>query len=322
MKKYKAWLLLAGLIILTHLKAHSQMVELQKVLLLKDFPSGSSIELYDNKFYLIGDDATKLLVLDKNYNKIDSIQLFKQNNYRISKTKKVDLEASTIITVKDQPHLLMLGSASTKKREKAFILSFGTPSKTEISDKRTSNFFDRIVKAGVKEINIEGAANAGKWFLLGNRGNNNNRVNQLISTTPDFLENQKRCPFKISTILLDKPKSNKGKAGFVGISGLAYVAAKDLLLFTASTEDTGNATDDGEIGNSYLGWINNISEKLADAEIKASMLINLNTLNKVFAGEKIESICVEKTDNNRLTLHLVSDNDNGQSKLFKLQLSL
>jgi hypothetical protein len=41
-------------------------------LLLTDFPSGSSINYYDGKLFLVGDDANDILILDTDYKKIDS----------------------------------------------------------------------------------------------------------------------------------------------------------------------------------------------------------------------------------------------------------
>lgn len=307
---------------LINIKALSQVLQLQKTLLLKDFPSGSSLEFYNDHIYIIGDDATNLLVLDANYNRIDSITLFKNSAKRIPKARKVDLEASATVRLKDQPHLLMLGSASTNRRERALITSFTKSSSPKVNVIRTDDFFDRISKAGIKEVNIEGAAIAKTSLLLANRGNNTNAVNHLISTSSNFLEDQEDVSFNISRILLDKLRSSKGKSVFIGISGLAYVPSKDILLFTASTEDTDNAVEDGAIGNSYLGWITDISSKLNDKEIKVTKTINLNAEDKAFKGQKIESVCVEKIQANKLTLHLVSDNDNGQSRLFKVQLTL
>jgi hypothetical protein len=57
------------------------MLKLQKTLTLSDFPSGSAIEFYNNHLYLVGDDATQLLVLDPSYKKVDSIELFKSSEY-------------------------------------------------------------------------------------------------------------------------------------------------------------------------------------------------------------------------------------------------
>ena len=51
-------------------------------------------------------------------------------------------------------------------------------------------------------------------------------------------------------------------------------------------------------------------------------LINLSEVHVDFRNEKIEGLCVEVAQENTLILHLISDNDNGESKLFKVKLKL
>jgi hypothetical protein len=114
------------------------------------------------------------------------------------------------------------------------------------------------------------------------------------------------------------PKAN----GVVGISGLEYVKEKDLLLFVASTENTDNATEDGTIGDSYLGYINNISQKLDQQEIKADTLISFSKAINKEKNYKIESIAVESVNENELLLHLAADNDDGKSTLFKIKWNM
>jgi hypothetical protein len=38
----------------------SDTITIEKTVLLKDFPSGSSLEYFENKLYLVGDDAKNL----------------------------------------------------------------------------------------------------------------------------------------------------------------------------------------------------------------------------------------------------------------------
>ena len=46
-------------------------------------------------------------------------------------------------------------------------------------------------------------------------------------------------------------------------------------------------------------------------------MINLSDASNEFKNQKIEGICVERVSDDELLLHLISDNDNGESKLFK-----
>jgi hypothetical protein len=119
-------------------------------------------------------------------------------------------------------------------------------------------------------------------------------------------------------IAVDLPE----KKEVVGISGLAYVKEKDLLLFTVSSENTADATSDGAIGDSYLSYLPDISKNLSRDTLQAATLVNLSTIIEKRGVQKIESIAVEKVEGNALTIHLAADNDNGESTLFKMIWSL
>jgi hypothetical protein len=62
-------------------KETSSDVQIKKL----DYPSASSIEYFDKKLYVMGDDATNLLILDTNLNIIDSIPLLSYPGKRIPK---------------------------------------------------------------------------------------------------------------------------------------------------------------------------------------------------------------------------------------------
>jgi hypothetical protein len=60
------------------------------------YPSASGIEMVNNEMYMIGDDANHLLIVDSNFNIIDSIPLYSFSDKRIPKAVKADLEAMTV----------------------------------------------------------------------------------------------------------------------------------------------------------------------------------------------------------------------------------
>lgn len=64
---------------------------------LTHYSSASGIEFVNNKIYLIGDDANSILIVDSNFNTIDSISLYKYSEKRIPKAVKADLESMTIL---------------------------------------------------------------------------------------------------------------------------------------------------------------------------------------------------------------------------------
>ncbi len=284
-----------------------------------DFPSGSSIAYHNDKFYLIGDDASHVLILDLNYSKIDSITLFNHPEKRIPKSEKADFEASTIIQVDNEPYLLLSGSASREERKSVILIPLSSLDlkKPHVQKYYDATFIDRILSLGIKDINIEGVTATGNLIILANRGNQSNPKNHLIITDSNFWEKQDETPIHLSQLLLPVDP-----ADFIGISEVYYLKSNDILFVTLSSENTMDSYQDGVIGNSYIGWINDFTIKLNSAELKLDGLFNLADGDDELKNEKIEGICVESVNGNEYILHLVSDNDQGESKLFKLRMVL
>lgn len=277
---------------------------------LSHYPSASSIEWYNDKLFIMGDDAQYLIVLDKYYNTTDSIQLFTNTEKRIPKAIKADPEASTIIELQNTKHLLLVGSGSTENREKAFTINLTTNHTDTFS---LSNFYTKI-KAKDIDINIEGVASVHDKIAFANRANLTSKTNQLIIADSNFLLNE-NADFKIISV-------NDTAKTIRGISSLTYLKEKDILILTATEEETINSYSDGTIGNSYIGFITGFYKKINSENITVDKWINLPELNSVFSKQKIEGLTIESLQNNKLILHLVSDNDNGESSLYKVQLSL
>jgi hypothetical protein len=329
-------------------------ITLLHTLLLPDFPSASAVEYFDGRLYLIGDDATCILVLDKDYHVITSIPIADAPGKRIAKAEKPDFEASALITLQGQHYLLASGSLATEKRRQLLLLPLqaggegsGTatassipamngpmsttqplndPASAALSSPVTANlqrinyppaFISQLLATGIHELNIEGATVIGNTLVLSNRGNDAYPVNQLILIANGFWEQEQLPPFSVLPLTLLTPTDV-----FAGVSELCYVAEKDLLLCTLSSEATTNAYDDGAIGDSYIGWIADISQKLTHPSLAIEGWLNLATADPVFKTEKIEGICVERITEDSLVLHLVSDNDGGESRLFKVGLNL
>ncbi|WP_205511046.1 DUF6929 family protein [Longitalea arenae] len=297
------------------------VIRLVRSHLLKDFPSGSSINYYDGKLYLVGDDANNLLILDNTYKQIDMIRLFNYPDKRIPKAEKADLESATIITLNNKPHLFIIGSASTEKRKKALLI----PVQNEKAGYANlfnpffyqEAFLKQLQVKGIPEMNIEGATMMGDNLVLSNRGNNAKPINHLVITPIKAIQAPaQQKDFSVSVIPLTLPVRSKA---FTGVSELCYVASKDILLVTLSEEATDNAYDDGAISDSYLGWVNNVSKKMNHATLALDEMINLSTVDKAFTQQKIEGLCVESVKDAALDIHLVSDNDNGESKLFHIK---
>jgi hypothetical protein len=275
-----------------------------------DFPSASAIEYDSGRLYVFGDDAPYLLVLDTAYNRLDMVRYSIDTAFRINRDIKSDIESATLINYDGEKHLYALGSLSDSGRTKLFYFP--------LSDIHTylsidyAPFLEKL--KSIPEVNIEGMSVVRSKFVLANRANETHRVNKLIITGTNLYEHKSMPPPVIIDLHFDS-------ARVIGISGLYYVEEKDILFFTASEEETRKATEDGTINDSYLGWINSFSTKMEKASIKPEGLIRLGSVHKAFTKQKVESVCVQSINDGRMILHLVSDNDNGQSGLFKLQLN-
>jgi hypothetical protein len=275
-----------------------------------DYPSASSIEYYDGKLYLMGDDAAGLLVLDTNLNIVDSIPIISYPENRIPKGIKPDFEASAL----DGDNLFLFGSGSLSPyRNFAWRLNL----KTKVNDSiNLGPQYLKIKKQGIEQINIEGACFVPGKLILVNRGNKSYPHNHLIITDEKFLDHD--SSFQIFIIPFAHQKDT---ASFKGTSGLCYVKESDQLILTVSTENTRSSHEDGAIGKSYLWIIDNISTKIKDRTLGTKRVIDLEYIDSRFKGQKIESATVIKETDKLIYLALVAENDDGRSTVFKMSIT-
>jgi hypothetical protein len=293
------------LFILASCGSNDMLKEIKK---LDQYPSASGIEYFNNQFYIIGDDANDLLILDSNLNQIDTINLYSFSEKRIPKKIKADLEG---ITITKNNQLLLVGSGSLSPyRNTAWLIDPVTLQKDSI---RLDIFYNRLLSNGIKEINIEGICAIHGSIILANRGSKGYPKNHFILTSDNFLTDQANA--SISVILAG---SKSDSTSFTGISGITYSKQSDRLFVTASTEDTRNNMDDGKIGKSYLWIITNISGKKNWKAINPDQVIDLEETDPLFKSHKIESVCITKETRNFVHLILAADDDNGSSTLFKM----
>lgn len=269
-----------------------------------DFPSASGIEYYKDTLYIFGDNATHLLLLSTDYNYADSIAYWKGDEAIINKGDKPDIESAMVAQKGDELFLYGVGSMSDAKRWRVYQFS--------LNDKKikTTEFFDKNKAfAGIEDLNIEGSTEVGNAVVFCNRANEKTKRNHLLfwNWKDSVVTKEIHLP---ATKLM------------AGMSGLHYVKEKDLLLFTASEEATGNAVKDGEIGDSFLGWISNFLKKMEQSDFSPNGFLKLSSFDKAFSKQKVESVSVEKISSNHFLLHLVADNDDGRSRIFKVKLTL
>ena len=257
---------------------------------------------------MLGDDAPYLLVTDTSWKQLDTARFHADTAFRTGKGTKPDVESSTILQIDGKPVLLAAGSFSTDARRYMFYFPLDN-----IHAHRA--YEDTIMAKSLRKLNdpnIEGCAAVANVLLYAQRGNNTNRQNYLLAGShPEG-----------GSVSLQRIKLNLGNDSLAGISGLHYIEEADLLLFTASEEDTPNAYEDGAISDSYLGFIFNVRQRMGSATLNPDMMIRLGAVHPSMARQKIESVCSIPDGKNKWNLFLVADNDDGASGVFSLRLLL
>lgn len=274
---------------------------------LDGIPGISSLAWTSDGLYALADNMPVLFRFDSdNLTLLERISLAEDGGLdELAKPIKPDYEASAIIDRDGRRELLMFGSGSVASTRE--VLARYDFSSGKVSRESLAGLYRAISEAETEnplEINIEGAATIGEELLLSNRGHIGQPHNHLarVHLTELNLLGMQRI------VLPTEP--------FVGVSGLEYLADEDRLWFTASTEETSSVYDDGAIGDSYLGWVDDYSRKRDQAVIAPDGLINLNQLDNLFDGQKIEGLAL---DGDRLWLG--ADNDGGESLIFVLRRS-
>lgn len=279
-----------------------------------DYPSASAVEYYDGKLYVMGDDAPNLLILDTNFTIIDSIPIVPYQGQRIPKPTKPDLEASALYKDNTGTAIFLFGSGSLSPyRNSGWFYDLVSQVKDTLS---LTTLYSQIKNSGIEQVNIEGACFIDRKLLLSNRGNKSYPFNHLI-----YIDEALRSFIDLHPVAIPFEPQND-TASFQGISGICYAKETDQLIMTVSTEDTRSAYEDGAIGKSYLWIIDNISKKLNPSVIKPNKVIDLETIDARFKGQKIESATIIKETKDEVCLVIVADNDDGSSTIFKTNIKL
>lgn len=294
--------------------------EIIRRLLIKNIPSASGIEVWKNQLYVIGDDASHLFVLDDRYKLLQKIELFtpeKLKKKRIPKKHKADLEAMTLIELDGRKFFVMAGSGSKEKRDRVFVyeIASGQPAK-EFSLKALYELLRNPAWIGEARLNIEAMATDETYIYLFQRGNISGRNVVFRFVKGDFFsfltQGSGAIP-KPDVFQYTLPSEQGLLAGF---SGACWFKEKNVLLFSASIENTADEINDGEVLGSYVGVL-----PLPMREEHIS-LEKITEKSNWYKG-KMESLAfLGKKDEGKYRLLAVTDNDDGTSELLELDLSL
>lgn len=267
-----------------------------------NYPSGSTISYFGERFYIMGDDASEILILNESLDKEERIQLFpKGKDLRVPKALKADIEASVVISQEGREFILFLGSGSlSPHRDSAFLFD---PGSKELKRIDLAGFYDEL-RAYFSHLNIEAATMIGEDLILGIRGNTSNPDNFIVLASFNGLSPR----FK-RKLFINLPVEH------AGISGMDYDEQHNVLFITFSSESTSNSIDDGEIGESYLAIITGGREQLKNHQLIIPSLTKLSDLSDELKHKKIESVSLIK---GKRQLLLIADDDKGGTSLFKL----
>lgn len=286
---------------------------------LLDLPSASGIEIINNDIYVVGDDSPFLFRLDNDFSIVEKVPITGNNsiqNGRVPWQIKSDFESMAYFSQDNKNFLAVLSSGSKQiTRDSIHIISLSE--KKVKTSKNLRPLFDSIRKMANftinDEINIEALAISDSIVFMMQRGNNNE--NLVISIDKNiFLDYLNRTNAKVPPIKIYKFQLPSFENTISGFSGVCVLPLNKGLLFTASLETTLDAISDGEILGSYLGIIEfaNFNQGITDAQI-------LKVENKILKT-KIEGIAIKSKQNNKAIVICVSDNDDGTSWIYELDI--
>jgi hypothetical protein len=277
---------------------------------LPDLPTGSNLEFFNDAIYVVDDDASDMLVLNKKWQIQSTNKLFLNGEPQMVSKARSDFEATTIVVINLIPRLLVLGYDAKDKCHKAVLWNLDDLTKEEHD---ITEFYNRL-KAEVGVINIESAAIVLGKLVLCNRDHKQSPENHIIITDEDFWRNQDTA--EITTISFDLPETPKQ---VVGLSGLTYSYKNDWLVATLLTE-AGTGNDNAASGDSYLAVIENASRKVVRKKMKVNTLFHLSDTDPSFAGYNIQSVGIRTEKSQRLKLQLLADNNAGVNGVFTVRL--
>ncbi|MCA5005357.1 DUF6929 family protein [Sphingobacterium bovistauri] len=202
------------------------------------------------------------------------------NNEIVEKKNKFDLES--IFKYQDSFYLLGSGSSNLAIRNKLFIVDKDNNIQTKDCSTQFA-FIRKQLEIHENDFNIEGAFMYNEKYHLLNRGNGPKNQNGIIISDLSLQEKPFFVPLDLSKI-----------SPHLSITDGTVV--DDYLYFLAAIEHSNSTYTDGEIGGSYVGYIN----------LKTFELENILPLSET---NKFEGITLYQNTDNVLEFLLCEDTD-------------
>lgn len=278
-------------------------------------PGASGIVKHHGSYWVIGDDASLIYILDKQFNTLRTLEIpsmmeVAAESGRVAKKEKADLEAMVVV---DKFEVLCFGSGSKGPQREILVRIVGKNNYV-VEEYSLHKFYATVKQLPAMkgaELNIEAAAMMGKKLYLFNRQNN-----LMISLNyKDFFSHVSTGTAipSMDTYTIQTPELEGIRAG---ISGASFSEKLGRLFLTCSVENTSDSYNDGEILGSYLGTV-----LLSDLEINGVSWYPVKTDGHPL---KIESVEIQKSkkEGKDFQLVLTADNDNGESVFLKANMSI
>jgi hypothetical protein len=236
--------------------------------------AGSSLARVPGGIALVQDDANFIAVVDPNGPRVRAIPLpagaagrRQFDDRRGNKAHKLDLEACVAVDTEDGTLLLAFGSGSTAAREYVALVGGWESPEPHVTVAHVPRLYDTLRRehafAG-SELNIEGAVHLGDRVRLFGRGNGAPRADvRPINATCDLdwptllahLRAPDRSPPPAPTNVVRYELTTLGS---LALSFTDAALWRDTLLYTATAEDSPDATRDGRVTGSAIGVIDGV----------------------------------------------------------------
>jgi hypothetical protein len=233
--------------------------------------AGSSVARVPGGIALIQDDANFVAVVDPDGRHVRAIPLpagvggrRQFDDRRGNKAHKLDLEACVAVDTDEGTILLAFGSGSTAAREHVALvrgLESSNPGVTLIHAPRLYDTLRREHAFAGSELNVEGAVHLGDRLRLLGRGNGAPRADvRPINATCDLawpaLLTHLRAPDRTPPPAPSNiARYELGTLGGLALSFTDAARGRGALLYTATAEDSPDATRDGRVAGSAIGII-------------------------------------------------------------------
>jgi hypothetical protein len=289
--------------------------------------AGSSLAWVPGGIALVQDDANFVALVDPDGPRVRAIHLpagaagrRQFDDRRGNKAHKLDLEACVAVETEDGTLLLALGSGSTAAREHVALVRGWESSEPHVAVVHVPRLYDTLRRehafAG-SELNIEGAVHLGDRLRLFGRGNGAPRADvRPINAT---------CDLDWPTLLAHLRAPDRGPPptptnvvpyglGTLGGLALSFTDAalwRDAMLYTATAEDSPDATRDGRVSGSVVGVIND-AERVRWAPLT-------DAAGQPFVG-KVEGVVATGGAGDRLFAVVDADDPDAASELCTVEL--